>query len=68
MWCTTGSVLGPLLFLKYINNDLHKAIQYYKVHRFDDDTSIFDTIKSVKNVKKKNCHKMQNCINPYQTK
>ena len=53
MWCTTGSVLGPLLFLKYINNDLHKAIQYYKVHRFDDDTSIFDTIKSVKNVKKK---------------
>ena len=46
-----SSVLGPLLFLIYIN-DLHKAIQYCKVHHFADDTNLFHTIKSVKNLNK----------------
>ena len=46
-----GSAPGPLLFLIYIN-DLYKAIQYCKVHHFADDTNLFYTNKSVKNLNK----------------
>ena len=44
-----GSVLGTLLFLIYIN-DLNKAIQHCKLHHFADDTNLFHTNKSVKNL------------------
>ena len=42
-----GFVLGPLLFLIHIN-DLHKAIQYCKIHHFADDTDLFHASNSVK--------------------
>ena len=42
-----GSVLGPLLFLSYIN-DLNQAIKFCKVHRFADDTNLLYLGKSIK--------------------
>ena len=57
-----GSALGQLLFLIYIN-DLHKAIRYCKVHHFADDTNLFHTSKSVKNLNKLVSHDMKQLNN-----
>ena len=46
-----GSVLGPLLFLLYIN-DLNQAIQHCKVHHFADDTNLLYTNNSIKKLNK----------------
>ena len=46
-----GSVLGPLLFLLYVN-DLNQAIKFCTVHHFADDTDLLCLSNSIKKLNK----------------
>ena len=46
-----GSVLGPLLFLLYIN-ELNQAIKFCKVHHFANDTNLLCLGNSIKKLNK----------------
>ena len=47
-----GSILGPLLFLIYIN-DLSRSIKNLKIHHFADDTNLLYASSSLKDINKK---------------
>ena len=57
-----GSILGPLLFLIYINN-LHAAIKYSEVHHFTDDTNLLNFNSCVKSINKQVNYDLKNLSN-----
>ena len=48
---TQASVLGPFLFILFIN-DLHKVVEFSSIDQFADDTNLLLTDKSLKKINK----------------
>ena len=57
-----GSILGPLLFLIYINN-LHAAIKYSEVQHFADDTNLLNFNSCAKSINKQVSYDLKNLSN-----
>ena len=57
-----GSILGPLLFILYIN-DLHSSIKFCKTHHFADDTNLLYFNDSVKKLNKSINYDLKHVVN-----
>ena len=55
-----GSVLGPILFLMYING-LNNAVEF-SVHHFADDTNVLYSRKYVEDINRKNNFDLKNIV------
>ena len=56
-----GSVLGPLLFLIYIN-DLNKVIKFSFMRHFADDTNVLYTNKSLRKINQRTNFDLKNIV------
>ena len=56
-----GSILGPLLFLIYIN-DLHKCINHATPYHYADDTNLLIISESLKKLNQKTNHNLSSLV------